>query len=27
VKLADFRRDSLAFPNVRKFWLQVEFAY
>ena len=27
IKLADFRRDSLAFPNVRKVWLQVEFAY
>lgn len=27
VKFADFRRDSLTFPNVRKFWLQVEFAY
>lgn len=27
VKFADFRRDSPAFPNVRKFWLQVEFVY
>lgn len=27
VKFADFRHDSPAFPNVRKIWLQVEFAY
>ncbi|MCM2276367.1 MAG: alginate export family protein [Candidatus Didemnitutus sp.] len=27
VKFADFRRDSLAFPNVRKVWLQVDFVY
>lgn len=27
VKVADFRRDSPAFPNVRKFWLQVEYTY
>ena len=26
-KYADFRRDSLTFPNVRKVWLQVEFVY
>lgn len=26
-KYADFRRDSAAFANVRKFWLQVDFAY
>ncbi len=26
-KYADFRRDSLAFPNVRKIWLQIDFAY
>ena len=26
-KYADFRRDSPAFPNVRKVWLQVEFTY
>jgi len=26
-KFAEFRRDSLAFANVRKVWLQVEFAY
>jgi len=26
-KFADFRRDTPAFPNVRKLWLQVEFAY
>lgn len=26
-KLADFRRDSPAFPNARKFWLQVEYVY
>ncbi|MBI2514158.1 MAG: alginate export family protein [Opitutae bacterium] len=26
-KFADFRRDSLAFPDVRKVWLQVEFVY
>ena len=27
IKFADFRRDNLAFPNVRKFWLQVEYTY
>ncbi|MBA3850022.1 MAG: hypothetical protein C0502_08505 [Opitutus sp.] len=27
VKFADFRRDSLAFPNVRKVWLQADFVY
>ena len=27
VKFANFRRDSLAFPNVQKIWAQVEFAY
>ncbi len=27
VKIANFRRDSLAFPNVQKVWAQVEFAY
>jgi hypothetical protein len=27
VKFADFRRDSLAFANVRKVWLQLDFAY
>lgn len=27
LKCADFRRDSPAFPNVRKFWAQIEFAY
>lgn len=27
LKYADFRRDSLTFPNVRKFWLQVEFVW
>lgn len=27
VKIANFRRDSLAFPNVQKIWAQVEFAY
>ncbi len=26
-KYADFRRDSLAFPDVRKVWIQLEFAY
>lgn len=26
-KYADFRRDSPAFPNVRKVWVQLEFAY
>lgn len=26
-KFADFRRDSLALPNARKFWLQLEYAY
>jgi hypothetical protein len=26
-KFSDFRRDSLAFANVRKFWLQVEYVY
>ncbi len=27
VKFADFRRDSLAYPNVQKIWAQVEYAY
>lgn len=27
VKYADFRRDSPAYPDVRKIWVQVEFAY
>ena len=27
VKFADFRRVSLAQPNVRKFWASVEYAY
>jgi hypothetical protein len=27
VKYADFRRDSTAYPDVRKLWLQVEFVY
>lgn len=26
-KYADFRRDSLAYPNVRKVWLQIEYVY
>lgn len=26
VKFADFRRASVAYPNVQKFWAQVEFA-
>lgn len=26
-KFANFRRDSLAFANVQKVWLQVDFAY
>jgi hypothetical protein len=26
-KFADFRRESAAFANVRKVWLQVEFVY
>lgn len=26
VKFADYRRDSPTLPNVRKFWVQVEFA-
>jgi hypothetical protein len=26
-KFADYRRESTAYPNVRKVWLQVEFAY
>lgn len=26
VKFADFHRTSLAYPNVQKFWAQVEFA-
>ncbi|MBI2516232.1 MAG: alginate export family protein [Opitutae bacterium] len=26
-KYADFRRDSPAFPNVRKLWLQLDFAH
>lgn len=27
VKYADFQRDSLTFPDVRKIWVQVEFVY
>jgi len=27
VKFADFRRDSLALPNVQKIWAQVDYAY
>lgn len=27
VKFADFRRASTAFPDVRKFWLQIEYAH
>ena len=27
VKLADFRRDSPAYPDVKKVWAQVEFIY
>ncbi len=27
VKFADFRRDSAAFPDMRKLWLQVEASY
>lgn len=27
VKYADFRRDSAAYPDVRKVWVQVEFIY
>lgn len=27
VKYANFRRDSTIVPDVRKFWLQLEFAY
>lgn len=27
VKYSDFDRDSPAFPNVKKLWLQVDFAY
>lgn len=27
LKYADFFRDSLSFPDVRKIWLQVEFIY
>ena len=27
LKYADFRRDSLTVPNVKKIWAQVEFAY
>jgi hypothetical protein len=27
VKFADFRHDSLAYPNVQKIWAQVEYAY
>jgi hypothetical protein len=27
VKLADFRRDSTAYPDVKKVWAQVEFVY
>ncbi|MEO6875894.1 MAG: alginate export family protein [Opitutaceae bacterium] len=26
VKAADFRRDATTYPNVRKFWVQLEFA-
>ena len=26
-KYAEFRRDALAFPNVRKVWLQVDFVF
>jgi hypothetical protein len=26
-KYADYQRDSLAFPDVRKFWLQLEYVY
>lgn len=26
-KFADFRSDNLAYANVRKFWLQLDFAY
>ncbi len=26
-KFAEFRRETPAFPNVRKLWLQLEFAY
>jgi hypothetical protein len=26
-KVADFRRESPAFPNVRKVWLQLDFVY
>ena len=27
VKFADFRRDSLTLPDVKKIWVQVEFVY
>lgn len=27
VKFADFRRESVAFADVRKYWLQVEYLY
>ena len=27
LKYADFRRDSAAFPDVRKLWVQVEFSH
>jgi hypothetical protein len=27
VKFADFRRDSLAYPNVQRIWAQVDYAY
>ncbi len=27
MKFADFRRDSLAFPDARKVWLQLDFVY
>ncbi len=27
VKYSDFDRDSTAFPNVKKLWVQVDFAY
>ena len=26
-KYADYRRDALTFPNVRKLWLQVDFVF
>ena len=27
IKFADFRRDSLTLPNVRKLWIQLEYIY